>query len=193
MRHGGDRAKKAKAGGNGGKRRRWAPIRQHSSPPELALPPYPRPDGTWFIDPRWFKAADQGLVRCHERFDRGDKIAVLDALLIIAATFPVWLRTAVISALMAYRQCAVRTLDEAFEVERPKGQHHKSARDREVLRPQIIFDVYCRHAKGAPLDQAMFEEVGRNLGISGGEASKIFGEPESDELREIVRNLQISN
>jgi hypothetical protein len=188
-----DMAKRVRQDRKGGKRRRWSPVRQHTSPPEWILPPHPRLDGAWFVDPRWFKVADRGLVQCHERFDRGDNTAVLDALLIMAATFPAWLHTKVISALMAYRQCTVRTLDEAFGVKRPKGQHHESARDREVLRPQIIFDVYSRHAKGAPLDQAIFEEVGRNLGISGGEAIKIFGEPESDELREIVRNLQISN
>jgi hypothetical protein len=194
---GGNMARGIKKGGKGGKqrgkRRRWAPIRQHNTPPELNLPPHPRSSGAWFVDPHWFKAADRELVRCHERFDRGDRTAVLDALLILAATFPAWLRGATISALMAYRQYTAKTLDEAFGVKRLKGQHHESARNREVLRPQIIFDVYCLHAKGAPLDQAIFEEVGRNLGISGGEASKIFSEPESDELRELVRNLQISN
>jgi len=184
-------AGKTKKGGEG-KRRRWKPIRANP-PPEWIFPPYMRSALGGPIDPNWFKVIDRELVRCHERFDRGDKTAVLDALLVIAATFPAWLREATSSALLAYLHYTVKTLDEAFEVERPKGQHFKDARKREVLRPQIILNVYCRYAKGEPLDQGMFDRVGDDLNISGSEAAKIFSEPASDELRELARNLRISD
>jgi len=125
--------------------------------------------------------------------DDGDRKALLDAIVVLGVFLPVWVREGFFEAWEKYRQYKVKTFDEAIGVKRVKGQHLEAARTREVLRPQIIFEVYYLHAKGAPLDQGTFEKVGRDLGISGGEASRIFSEPESDDLREIVRNLRISD
>jgi hypothetical protein len=187
--------KGGKGGKRRGKRRRWA-IRRHSRPPELILPPQLRtalglkeP-----VDPRWFAAADRELVEYHKRYDAGDKSAVLDAIEIMSCFFPPWLREAYMSARMAHLRHAVATLDEAFGVERPRGKHLTGAREREMLRGLIMFRVYCLHRQeGAPLDDTTFARVADELGTSTTTIRRIFSEPESDEPRELLRNLPFSD
>jgi hypothetical protein len=187
-------ARETKQDGKSGKRRRWK-TRRPNPPPELILPPQLRSalGLSPAFDRRYFDAVDRELMKLHKRYDDGDRSALLDAIYMLGVFFPAWVREGFVEALAQYQQYNVKTLDEAFGVKRLKGQHLKAARKRELLRPQIIFEVYCRHAKGAPLDQGTFEAVGRDLGISGGEATKIFSEPKSDNLRDIVRTLQISD
>jgi hypothetical protein len=188
-----DMAKKPKPGG---KRRRWAPIRQHTRPPEWILPPqFWSALGATFVDERWCEAAAQALARLKARHDAGDGRALFEALDLNTSIMVPWIAEAYAKGWGRYLRHEAKTLDEAFGVERPKGQHFEAARKRERLRPQIILGVYALHAngKGMPLDGAIFETIGREAGISGREASEIFGEPESDELRELARNLRISN
>lgn len=182
----------AKGAKRGGKRRRWKPIRSNP-PPELILPPYLRSALGLTLDQGWFEAADRALMWCHKRYDAGDRSALLDAVEVLGSFFPAWVREGFVEAWTRYRQYDVQTLDQAFGIKRSKGLHLDKARDRELLRPQIVFGVYCLHAKGVPLDQGLFERVGRELRISTGQVAEIFGEPASDGLRELARNLQISN
>ena len=185
----------SKPDGKSGKRRRWKTVRSGRRP-ELLLPPHIRVAMGWRPDPRWLAAAEQALVECHKRYDQGDKSAALDAIEILSNVFfPPWLREVYAAAWAARRQHSVETLDQAFGIARPKGQHRKKARTRELLRWQIMFRVYYLHKQGdgAPLDNELFAAVGREYGTSGGQVAKIFGEPESDELRELLRNLRISD
>jgi hypothetical protein len=184
--------KKGGKGGKGGKQRRWK-IVPHSRPPEVILPPQLRTAMGWPVDPRWFAAADQALIQCHERYDAGDKSALLDAVEILSVFFPPWAREAYGSAWAAYRQYAVATLDQAFGVERSGGKHLAKARTREMLRWQIMFRVYCLHRQGAPLDDATFTAVAGELNIGLSTVRRIFSEPESDELRELLRNQPFLN
>ena len=176
------------------KRRRWATGR-HSHPPEVILPPQLRTTLGWPVDPRWFVCADRELVEYHKRYDAGDKSAILDAIEILSCIFfPPWLREAYFSARMAHLRHAVATLDEAFGVERPKGKHLPGARERERLRWLIMFRVYCLHRQeGAPLDDTTFARVADELGTSTTTIRRIFSEPESDEPRELLRNLPFSD
>jgi hypothetical protein len=188
-------AKGTKKDGKGwkqrGKRRRWASVRP-SRPPELILPPQLRtalglkeP-----IDPRWFAAADRELARCRKRCEEGDQRAVWDAIDIFATIFfPPWVATPYIEG----RTRNPEVFNQALGIEYPKGKHRDRAQRREELRPLILFRIYYLHAtENAAFDRTTFDRVGDELGISGGEAEKIFGEPESDGLRGILRNLQIS-
>jgi hypothetical protein len=192
---GGNMVRETKQDGKRGKRRRWK-ARRPNPKPEVILPP-----SLWSalglpIDRRWFAAADQVLVELHRRYDDGDRSALLDAIDVLSGFFvPAWVREGFHEAWTQYRQYKVATLDQAFGVARPEGQHLKKARKRELLRWQIMFRVYHLHKQGdgAPLDNELFAAVGRELRTSGGQVAKIFGEPESDELRELLRNLRISD
>jgi hypothetical protein len=192
-----DMAEKFKQGSKSakrrGKRRRWRTARPNP-PPELILPPVLRAAlGLKPAHRHWFVATDRALAALHRRHDAGDRSALLDAIEVLSHNFPVWVRDGFLAAWWRYCRYDVATLDEAFGVERRKGQHLAPAQKRELLRPQVILEVYCRHAKGEPLDQGTFDRVGDELNISGSEVAKIFSEPESDGLRELVRNLQISD
>jgi hypothetical protein len=135
------------------------------------------------------------LKGCHERFDQGDNRAVLDAVELCgqAGLLPLWVRNAFSEAWSAYRHYKAATLDQAFGVERLKGEHIDTRREREELREQILFRVYelC-YQEGAKLDASTFARVGDELGKSATYVQGVFSEPESDELREILRNLRVS-
>jgi hypothetical protein len=175
------------------KRKSWR-SNKPAQPPDLILPPDIRAALGWPPDPRWLRAADRESKKCRERFERGDKLAPFDAIALWSIFFPAWAKDAFFKAWFAYRSYEAVTLDQAFGVERPKGQHIKKAREREVLRWQILFRVYdLHHRKNAPLDAVTFASVGDELGIAGSTVAKIFGEPASDELRELVRTLHFSD
>jgi hypothetical protein len=136
------------------------------------------------------------LKRCHERFDQGDKLAVLDAIDLCgrAGLLPLWVRNAFCNAFSAYQRYEAATLDQAFGVERPKGEHFNKRRERERLREQILFRVYYLHyQEAAPLDMETFARVGKELNKSTSYVSKVFSEPESDALRELLRHLTVSD
>jgi hypothetical protein len=167
------------------KRRRWKP-NTTGNRPELILPP----------DPRFFHASDLLLKRYHERFDRGDKLALLAAVDLCgrAGLLPLWARNAFADAWSAYRRYQVPTLDQAFGVERPKGKHFDTRSERERLRELILFRVYYLHyQEAAPLDMETFARVGKEIKKSPSYVSKVFSEPESDALRELLRNLTVSD
>jgi AraC-like DNA-binding protein len=166
------------------KRRRWAP-NSTGERPELILPP----------DPRFFRATDLLLKRYHERFDHGDKLALLDAVDLCgrAGLLPLWVRNAFADAWPAYRTYQAPTLDQAFGVERPTGGHFDKRRERERLRALILFRVYSLHyQEAAPFDMGTFARVAKEIKKSPSYVLDIFSEAESDALRELLRNWPVS-
>src|SRR5262249_39191922 len=143
---------------------------------------------------RWLDVSNQAL-GCHrKRHEAGERGALWDAIDILATIFfPAWVQDGY-SEFRTY--CHLRNLEallQALGLERLKGKHHDRAQRREELRQEIVFRVYQLHAtEDAPFDRETFVKVGDELGISGGEVEKIFGEPASKALREILRNLRIS-
>jgi hypothetical protein len=174
---------------SGEKRQRWTKV-QHETKPVLLLPPT---EAGAPVLPAWRAAADQQLVECRQRYNAGDKYAILDALYIRVHDFPEqWLRDAVMNALDAHYQYAAETLDQAFGIKRPKGKGFAAARRDALLREPILFRVYELHRQGMPLDGRLFAEVGSELGISGIKVRRIFSELRSKELREMLRRQPIS-
>jgi hypothetical protein len=174
------------------KRRRWKPVEPKKSP-KWIWPPEIRSALGQPPDPRWLHGIDQLLQHYHKRYDPGDKLALFQALDIYALFFPAWARTAFRTGWSRYRGYEAATLDDAFGVKRRKGQHLDKARERERLRELILFRVYCLYyQENAPLDGETFAKVGRELGINGSTVAQIFGEPASDALRELLRNLRVS-
>jgi hypothetical protein len=166
------------------KKRRW---KSHSTGerPELILPP----------DPRFFRATDLLLKRYHESFDRGDKLALLEAIDLCgrAGLLPLWVGNAFAAALSAYRRYQAPTLDQAFGVERPTGEHFEKRRERERLREWILLRVYSLHyQEAAPFDMGTFARVAKEIKKSPSYVLDIFSEPESDALREPLRNVTVS-
>jgi hypothetical protein len=136
---GGNMVRETKQDGKSGKRRRWR-TRRPNPPPKLILPPQLRSKRNPRADRDYFDAVDRELLELHKRYDDGDRSALLDAIYVLGVFFPAWVREGFAEAwLMRYRQYKVKTLDEAFGIKRPQGQHLKAARDREVLRmPSLL-------------------------------------------------------
>jgi AraC-like DNA-binding protein len=166
------------------KRRRWTP-NSTGERPELIIPP----------DPRFFRAIDLLLKRYHERFDQGNKLALLEAVDLCgrAGLLPLWVRNAFGDAWSAYRRYQVPTLDQAFGVQRPKGKHFDTRSERERLRELILFRVfYLHYQEAAPFDMGTFARVAKEIKKSPSYVLDIFSEAESDALRELLRNWPVS-
>jgi hypothetical protein len=169
------------------KRRIWKTIKPEK-PPRLLLSPAHRKALGWAPDPDWYPSLDQSLEKCRARHGSGDPYAALDAIEFLAMTyFPDWLREFYVERWHAYRSHRAGTLDKAFGIKRRKQL--KGAAAREQLREQIVFRVYDLHREGKPIDNQMFAAVGAEVGRSGATVAKIFGEPKSDELRELLRRV----
>jgi hypothetical protein len=126
-----------------------------------------------------------------ERFKAGDPAALLDAVDSCARAgmpMPPWLAEAFCEryARWARFEKESATLDAAFNVKRPKKMHIGKRELREWLRPRVVFAVLRLHRDGgAPIDQQLFDIVGEEFNISGGQASKIYYEPASALLRKL--------
>lgn len=75
---------------------------------------------------------------------------------------PDWLLNAVAVALVRYSSCQSKTLDEAFQVPRPKGWHAKRAR-KNALTGVVWQRVVKQHRDGEPIGRALFESVAEEL------------------------------
>ena len=87
---------------------------------------------------------------------------------------PIWLSNAYSSSYVAWLKYQVKTLDQAFGVQR-KGQRIPGRRERELLKPRVVIEVDKLHRQqGLPIDEALFELVGEALQIKPGMARDIY-------------------
>jgi hypothetical protein len=91
---------------------------------------------------------------------------------------PLWLAEAFCERYLSWRLFQSKTLDEAVKVERPKSTHI-STRARHIrLHPRVVLEIQrLLRVKRVPIDEALFAEVGKNLGISRTLASKVYYDP----------------
>ena len=131
----------------------------------------------------------------HERFDNGDKSALLYAIyhcLLMKRPLPEWLRLAFLHTYEAHARFEIRSWDEVFGRPVPKGTHLETEKQKAELRPLIILRVQALKTEGRPIDKNLFEEIGTELGISGSTAGDIYYDERSRELRKIIYSLDTS-
>ena len=116
----------------------------------------------------------------------GDGTVLLDAVDLCArsgAALPVWAANAFSERYSNWRQFRQRTLDEAFKTKRK----HMRMSDQDHLfwlKPRIFKRVLQLRAKGLPFDGAMFEAIGKELGVSEGTVRNVlYKDPEGVEWR----------
>jgi hypothetical protein len=142
------------------------------------------------FDPHWLAAAVQALQRCHERYDRGEKIALMEAVELYLVAFAAdWAREAFMESWSRYLDGDAANLDEAFGISRRKRTQIDKIRVDERVRPLIVARAYELHGQGMPFDKDMWETIGRELKIHHSKVERIFGEPASKDLRELLRRL----
>jgi hypothetical protein len=123
------------------------------------------------------KIADRAIKDCRKRFDAGEAAALLDAVDYCARSgtaMPLWLAEAYCSRYIAWLTYEVKTLDQAFGVER-KGERIPERRKRKLLEASVAMEVDKLHRqKKLPIDEALFERVGKILNITPGMARDIY-------------------
>ena len=126
-----------------------------------------------------------------ERFNAGDKSALLYAIyhcLLMKRPLPEWLRTKFLHTYEAHARFEIRSWDEVFGRPVPKSTHLETEKRKAELRLVIIQRVEALKAE-RPVDKGLFEQVGRELEISGTVASDIYYDERSRELRKTTSEI----
>jgi len=120
---------------------------------------------------------DRAIERCRKRYETGEAKALLDAIDLCArsgSAMPLWLAEAFCACYDKWFRYRVKTLDQAFGVER-KGERISDRRSRETLKPHVALEVSRLHRKEKlPIDEALFERVGEKFKIPMGTARDIY-------------------
>ena len=127
-----------------------------------------------------------------ERFEGGDKSALLYAIyhcLLLKRPIPEWLRLEFLHAYEAHARFEITLWDEVFGPPVPKGTHLKTEKRNAEFRPLIIERVRALSAK-QPIDKALFDLIGEEIGISGTTVSEIYYDERSRELRDMIHSLE---
>jgi hypothetical protein len=133
------------------------------------------------------------LESCQRRYARGDHAALLEALwawLTWCQGPPDWMVKGYHAALMKWFHRQVPTLDAAFGVRQPSGEHTGDRREREALRPFIMFQVEALRQRKVPL-KAAFDRVGADIGHGGGYVKDVYYESASSDMRKYLRVLRV--
>jgi hypothetical protein len=121
------------------------------------------------------KEAERLIEVCQHRFEGGDKTALLDAIDFCARSatvMPVWLAEAYCAAYTEWATYKVRSLDQAFGVER-KGRRIPDLQEREALKASVVIEVDKLRQEKVPTDEMLFDRV-EKLNIPAGQARDIY-------------------
>jgi hypothetical protein len=123
------------------------------------------------------KLTDLMVEDCRKRFEAGDAKALLEALDYCARSggaMPLWLREAIVARLDPWFRYQAKTLDQAFDVKR-KRERISDRRLRKSLQPGVAWEVIRLHREEKlPIDEALFERVGKTFEIPMGTARDIY-------------------
>ncbi len=123
------------------------------------------------------KLTDLAIEDCRKRFEAGDPKALIEAMDYCARSgtaMPMWLGQAACDRFDKWFRYEVKTLDEAFGVER-KGERVSDRKQRLWLQPRVACEVSRLHREeNLPIDEALFEQVGKILNIKAGMVRDIY-------------------
>ncbi len=109
-----------------------------------------------------------GLLIEEAEFEAGDKNALLAAIHICAThclVLPEWLAKAYISEYDKVLRHEVGSWDDAFGRPFPKGKHLNAARKKREKAGEVWHRVRQLHDQGRPIDEALFEEIGKEFAL----------------------------
>jgi hypothetical protein len=147
----------------------------------------------------------KALVECCRKQHAGGNplmlLIAVDACLRTGRKVPRWAAQEFSDRIENWFRAQVKTLDEAFGVQRPPGEHSAGRKKRELLRPYIVLRVLALNTfQGVPIDDGMFERVARELKVSGLKVAgsyvkKVYYQRDSHALRALrpfLRSVTIS-
>jgi hypothetical protein len=127
-----------------------------------------------------------------ERYDNGDKTTLLSAMhhcALMRKLWPEWLRLAFLRAYETATAYDIKSWDEAFGLPHPKGTHHDKEKKHRELAFLIWECVQRLKSKGHATDKALFELVGKELGIKPGITEAIYYKKQNQELYALLDTL----
>lgn len=110
-------------------------------------------------------------------FCAGKKLALFQAIRLCAAhglAMPEWVAAGFIAGFDRVATLKARSWDEAFGQPLRKGLHLADARIRRRRGPAVFLEVERLRAAGADVDDQLFEQVGRDLGVGKTLANKLY-------------------
>jgi len=167
------------------KRKRSRPPRQSPPPPSRSILIFPSSET--------MPALWRELESCQRRYARGDHAALLEALwawLTWCQGPPDWMVKGYHAAMMKFARGEALTLDAAFGIKRPSGEHSKDQHERQVLRPFIVFGVEELRQRKVPLKVA-FDRVGADIGHGGGYVKDVYYESASSDMRKYLQAFRL--
>jgi hypothetical protein len=126
-----------------------------------------------------------------QQFEGGDRSALLKAIYhccLMKRSLPDWLRLAFLDVYeSATGRYEIKSWDHAFDQPHPKGAHL----DKEKLRRRIIERVWALKAEDPekPIDRGLFEQIGKELDISGSTIDGLYYDERSRYLRESYETI----
>jgi hypothetical protein len=134
----------------------------------------PHPKATEITNPQ--------LERLRQRFEKGDRLAALEALDLYArVTNPVfWAVQEFAKIFLDWQRYKYQTLDEAFGAKRRKNL---AARQRELLRCPVVKLVAIHYRKGEAINDALFQKIGEMIAKDGKYVKRLYSEPRSSARR----------
>ena len=160
--------------------------RKHTDPPAQGYALHNR-------DPVSIPLAHLGLEWHRRKYQKGDHTALLDALDLWLSTFrgpPVWIADGVVTALRKWFTYEVPTLDAAFGIRRTTKEQGKARREHEAVRFRVMVRIAQLAQSSGSIDGKLFGNVGDEIGLSGSTVSRIFYDPNSAVMWELLKNLQ---
>lgn len=143
------------------------------------------------LDSQWLR---EQLAEAESAFKAGDKSRILHGVQLCTALgldrlkWPQWLDRAFDDAYEAGTAGAISSWDQAFGRPIPKGKQRK-ARQLQQMTLYIVHRVRQLHAAGDnPIGKSLFEKIGRECGMSGTTASKIYYSNGGRWLRDTLKN-----
>lgn len=103
-----------------------------------------------------------------KKFENGHRAALISAMCWCAMqqiAMPEWVAAAFLRATREWYGCRVRSLDEAFGVQLPKGTQLAALRKKRDLQHGVHADISSLHKAGRPINKTLFREVGARYGI----------------------------
>jgi hypothetical protein len=98
---------------------------------------------------------------------------------------PAWIKEGLFKALEAAHSYKIRSWNEVFGPPVPKGRRLKNARRNQEIAFNVFDRVQALHKAGQPIDENLFEEVGKEFGIKKTLASQLYYEC-GEEIREMI-------
>ena len=123
------------------------------------------------------------LERLRNDVESGNGEAIIEAIATAAnlgLPMPAWLASPVAGAIASYQNFETRTLDEAFGLQRKKGERQDAVVSERRSAIYVIAEVLRRHARGEPIDAGIFEAAGATCNVGKTTAETWFYKHKND-------------